>query len=283
MFERAARETRSVAARMNPRPGRRRRMGTPPQVSQRRSATDPAQPADTTTIDATTDTYTPPATADIEGLHRLDLRGYLLLLEPKTDRAWYAVDGAPYDRDNPRPCPHCARMFVSCGDCDDKMSHDPCIGHIAGVAYACCGHGEIESAYISWPDRSTVRNTKALRVMARLGRGPELRRFRWPRRPTRGTAAMPSSVVAAQLAAASNPNTDPDLLEALSRQWQPQVRAAAAPNPSLPLHALSDLSQDPESEVAELAEAALAARSGTRGQIVPTNGPPEPQTAKAET
>ena len=69
MFERAARKTRSVAARMNPRPGRRRRMGTPPQVPQRRSTTDPTQPADTTTIDATTDTYTPPATADIEGLH----------------------------------------------------------------------------------------------------------------------------------------------------------------------------------------------------------------------
>ena len=220
------------------------------------------QPAEEDADDPREDVaYHAPAAADIVGLHGLTIGGRLLLWEAKTDRAWYADDGEPFVHGRRRPCPLCGLVFDSCGECGHAGLHDPCIGHLAGVANACCGHDDVSSAYISWEDGSAARDRKALRVMARLGRRrPKRRWFRWPLMLTRSRAVLPLSVAAARLAAASNLHADPGLLGALSQEWQPQVRAAAAANPSLPLHALRALSQDPEPGVAEAAQGALSAR-----------------------
>jgi hypothetical protein len=64
------------------------------------------------------------------------------------------LDGEPVDPDNPRPCPHCRRPPFHCERCEEW--HDGCLGHIDDATIACCGHGEVEDAYVGWPERSVV-------------------------------------------------------------------------------------------------------------------------------
>ena len=74
----------------------------------------------------------------------------------------YADTGAVYD--DSRPCVRCGRMPLSDGE-------DACLGHIPGVASACCGHG-VEEAYAivhpviteTWPTFITI--THAARAAA---------------------------------------------------------------------------------------------------------------------
>ena len=37
-------------------------------------------------------------------------------------------------------CGHCQQELKSCTVCG-SADHDPCLGHIEGVKFACCGHG----------------------------------------------------------------------------------------------------------------------------------------------
>ena len=54
-------------------------------------------------------------------------------------RCWrYESDGVPI-RDVQRPCVRCGRLPTAEG-------YDACLGHIAGVTSACCGHG-VSPAY----------------------------------------------------------------------------------------------------------------------------------------
>lgn len=48
-------------------------------------------------------------------------------------------DGVPFD--NSRPC-------VSCGIVCGEDEPDPCLGWLAGVDYACCGHGDPTEEYV---------------------------------------------------------------------------------------------------------------------------------------
>jgi hypothetical protein len=46
-----------------------------------------------------------------------------------------------------------------CAKCHKKRTkagHDPCIGHLPGVEYACCGHGN-EEGYISFVNGLVIR------------------------------------------------------------------------------------------------------------------------------
>lgn len=54
-----------------------------------------------------------------------------------------------------RPCGHCGRPNTPKG-------HDGCIGELPGVQNACCGHGEIETAYIQYSDGNEVRGEEAI-------------------------------------------------------------------------------------------------------------------------
>ena len=134
----------------------------------------------------------------------------MLLWEPKTGREWHADTGELVDYNHLRPCQFCGRTFDACGECADTGPHDPCVGHLAGAANVCCGHGDTESAYISWEGGSEVRGRRALRVMARLGcRSPKPRRLRWPLPLKRRKAPAHLRAAEAQVAVASSPHADP--------------------------------------------------------------------------
>lgn len=47
------------------------------------------------------------------------------------------------------PCP-------KCGEKRRKEGEDACLGHLPGVKYACCGHGE-EEGYISFDNGMVIR------------------------------------------------------------------------------------------------------------------------------
>jgi hypothetical protein len=64
------------------------------------------------------------------------------------------LDGEPLDLEHPRPCPHCGCAAFECEQCDEW--HDACIGHIDGASVACCGHGDLEAAHVSWPERTVT-------------------------------------------------------------------------------------------------------------------------------
>ena len=46
---------------------------------------------------------------------------------------------ATYEELLERSCQCCHKRFIRCSVCQEI--HDPCLGHLAGVTSACCGHG----------------------------------------------------------------------------------------------------------------------------------------------
>ena len=49
---------------------------------------------------------------------------------------------------------------IVCAKCKlprTKDGHDPCIPDLPGVAFACCGHGNPNSAYIAFANGQTIR------------------------------------------------------------------------------------------------------------------------------
>jgi len=52
-----------------------------------------------------------------------------------------------------------------CGLCmrdRTKQGHDPCIANLANVKNACCGHGDIEDAYVQFYDKPSKYKSDAL-------------------------------------------------------------------------------------------------------------------------
>lgn len=65
-------------------------------------------------------------------------------------------------RDNPnRSCGHC-------GKGNTPEGHDGCIGILPYVMNACCGHGDVNDAYVQFKDGSTTNGKHALNVMRSL-------------------------------------------------------------------------------------------------------------------
>ena len=78
--------------------------------------------------------------------------------DDRTDIWRYVDNDEPCDFINARPCPRCKQQFTPCSEAHkDPQLHDPCLGHIDGALYACCGHDNIAFAYIHWEDGSTIR------------------------------------------------------------------------------------------------------------------------------
>ena len=44
------------------------------------------------------------------------------------------------------------RLCGHCGKHNTKEGHDGCLGVIPDAMNACCGHGEINDAYIQWSE-----------------------------------------------------------------------------------------------------------------------------------
>lgn len=56
-----------------------------------------------------------------------------------------------------RPCGHCDKPIT-------KEGHDGCLGTIPGARNACCGHGEINMAYIQFQDMFCIRGQAAIDI-----------------------------------------------------------------------------------------------------------------------
>lgn len=75
----------------------------------------------------------------------------------------------PPGRINPDLCKSCDRHPT-------KEGHDACLGELPGVANACCGHGDVEKAYVqfdhdnydSLPNQQRLSGQVALNVMKLL-------------------------------------------------------------------------------------------------------------------
>jgi hypothetical protein len=74
------------------------------------------------------------------------------------------VNGVFVYKDNLKPvsetwetknCGHCNLPFT-------KEGHDGCIGILPSVLNACCGHGNINDAYVQFEDSSVIRGQKAI-------------------------------------------------------------------------------------------------------------------------
>lgn len=57
-----------------------------------------------------------------------------------------------------RPCGHC-------GEYNTPEGHDGCLGTLQGIMNACCGHGQINDAYVQFLDGFTINGKDAVTVM----------------------------------------------------------------------------------------------------------------------
>ena len=74
--------------------------------------------------------------------------------------AWVFDDGALV-RDWPlRPCGYCNRPSTSEG-------HDGCLGTLPGVINACCGHGDINDAYVQLVTGERLSGNAAVQFFTR--------------------------------------------------------------------------------------------------------------------
>lgn len=86
--------------------------------------------------------------------------------------------GEPYaiPRDADRwPCPHCGGMPLPEQGFEHLpfVGHDPCLGQLDGVRFACCGHGRAwEHPYVVLAGSVVLRDAAALAYFQALGVGP---------------------------------------------------------------------------------------------------------------
>lgn len=89
-------------------------------------------------------------------------KGYLALFSNRLKKWLYADNEAPID-DEIRPC-------VKCGCIQEKGQPDTCLGTLPGVKFACCGHGDINGAYITFENGVTVRGFNRVEVENKEGK-----------------------------------------------------------------------------------------------------------------
>jgi hypothetical protein len=52
-----------------------------------------------------------------------------------------------------------------CGKYNTPEGHDGCIGTIPGVTNACCGHGDVNDAYVQFETGKVINGQKALPLL----------------------------------------------------------------------------------------------------------------------
>ena len=60
---------------------------------------------------------------------------------------------------------------IPCGVCNQPVTidgHDACLGILPGLMNACCGHGNIDEAYIQFLDGVCVQGEKAFSIIKEL-------------------------------------------------------------------------------------------------------------------
>lgn len=102
------------------------------------------------------------------------LRGHKIEL---TDRGWAYSDTGDLTAETyrERPCGHCGRFNTPEG-------HDACLGTLAGVMNACCGHGQVPEAYVQFEDGACIYGEEAIATMSGLKTYTARRNFTEDRR-----------------------------------------------------------------------------------------------------
>ena len=62
-------------------------------------------------------------------------------------------------------------LYMPCGNCGRESTdegHDACLGSLIGVMNACCGHGEVNEAYVQFLDGKCISGEDAIVVMTIL-------------------------------------------------------------------------------------------------------------------
>ena len=91
----------------------------------------------------------------MEPIERGHNRGNPIYFSESLKEWVYDADGVPVYQDPFRDCGHC-------GEPSTPEGHDACLGTLAGVMNACCGHGHIAEAYVQFDDGTIVRGKEAL-------------------------------------------------------------------------------------------------------------------------
>ncbi len=81
------------------------------------------------------------------------LRGHTIEWDGKN---WSYCDTDELTINNERPCGHCGKENTSKG-------HDACIADLPNVINACCGHGDINEAYVMFKDKNSIRGNEAIK------------------------------------------------------------------------------------------------------------------------
>jgi len=82
------------------------------------------------------------------------LRGHKIVFDEDTDEWLYADDMSPTIGSGNR---HCGK----CGMPPTKDGHDDCIANLPRVLNACCGHGNINEAYVMFQDETIIVGREA--------------------------------------------------------------------------------------------------------------------------
>ncbi|MFO1442926.1 hypothetical protein KDN24_06810 [Bacillus sp. Bva_UNVM-123] len=69
------------------------------------------------------------------------------------------------DTKEPTMKTHQERTCGHCNEANTREGHDACLGTLKGVMNACCGHGDINLAYIQLLDGYCVRGSNAITIM----------------------------------------------------------------------------------------------------------------------
>jgi hypothetical protein len=80
-------------------------------------------------------------------------RGWETYFDEKSNEWKFSDTNESINTVHSRPCGHCG-LFGS----NDSGNADPCLGILAGVTNACCGHGNPEGSYICFMGGLVVRN-----------------------------------------------------------------------------------------------------------------------------
>lgn len=72
----------------------------------------------------------------------------------------YSDTQSPVNLDPDRICGVCHKSNTSLG-------HDDCIANLPGVINACCGHGNIDDAYVVFFDGQRISGNKALHFQSK--------------------------------------------------------------------------------------------------------------------
>lgn len=67
---------------------------------------------------------------------------------------WRYLDDDSFVKDVERPCGVCSKSRTPEG-------HDACLGTLTGVLNACCGHGDVDAAYVVFHDGTRLSGVEA--------------------------------------------------------------------------------------------------------------------------